>query len=145
MKVDLRFPNECWLWTASCRRNGYGMFNLSRKGEPQQVWSAHRLAYVVLVGCLPAGKDLDHLCRQRRCVNPFHLEPVRRRDNLLRSPVAPAGVNSAKTHCPQGHPYDDVNTYWWKGMYGNPTRLCRACQRERGQASRGKRLHKAAQ
>ena len=71
----------CWVWQAETT-NGYGRFKASKKKH-----RAHRWAYISLVGPIPANLDLDHLCRNRSCVNPKHLEPVTRRENLLRSPL----------------------------------------------------------
>lgn len=113
--------NGCWLWTARCNNQGYGMFYVARGMR-----LAHRVAYERLVGPIPEGLDLDHLCRVRRCVNPAHLEPVTRSENIRRG-VGPA-VSSARlaaiTHCPQGHPYDETNTY----MKANGNRNCRPCR-----------------
>jgi len=104
----------CWLWTGSLNRLGYG--NGRYDGRTM---SAHRAAYTLLVGPIPKGMQLDHLCRVRRCVNPAHLEPVTQSTNMLRA-------RSLITHCPQGHPYDEVNTYWHRGR-----RNCRACRNVR--------------
>ena len=79
-KVEV--TGACWLWTASCSRNGYGQWN---DGTGRMV-TAHRQAYETLVGLVPVGLDLDHLCRVRQCVNPDHLEPVTRLENLRRGP-----------------------------------------------------------
>lgn len=77
-RVDRR-PAGCWLWTGTIAPNGYGYFAI--KGRSQQ---AHRVAYELLVGPIPDGLDLDHLCRVRACVNPDHLEPVTRSENNRR-------------------------------------------------------------
>lgn len=85
----------------------------------------HRVAWETLRGPIPDGMQLDHLCRQRACWNPDHLEPVSPRENVLRG-VGITAMNAKKTHCPQGHPYDDANT----GITSTGKRRCRACGRE---------------
>lgn len=111
--------NGCWLWTGSVVHNGYGQVAWN-----EATWRVHRLAYTILVGPIPEGLDLDHLCRVRRCCNPAHLEAVTRRENLLRGDTLMARQVAA-THCPQGHPYDEANTYLSRGR-----RYCRECKRE---------------
>lgn len=108
----------CLLWTGQIDKAGYG-----RRGGRL----AHRLVYEMEVGPVPDALPLDHLCRVTRCVNPLHLEPVSQRENLLRSPLTFQGRNARKTHCPQGHPYDEANTY--RPPRGG--RICRACSRAR--------------
>lgn len=87
-------PSGCWLWTASKSRDGYGWTSLNGK-----TYQAHRLVYIMLVGPVPDGMVLDHLCRVRHCVNPAHLEPVTTAENLRRSPLTPAGQD----RCRKGH------------------------------------------
>ncbi|MBO0884191.1 MAG: HNH endonuclease [Mycobacterium sp.] len=87
---------------------------------------AHVFAYELLVGPIPTGMQLDHLCRNRSCVNPDHLEPVSQRVNLLRGATQPA-FNTAKTHCPQGHPYEGDNLAFNR----DGSRFCRTCSRDR--------------
>ena len=95
---------------------GYGQFHYKGK-----TCYAHRIAYELLVGHVPS--ELDHLCRNRRCVNPAHLEEVRHQENLARGEHA----NRNKVYCPKGHPYDAVNTY----VHPNGReRRCRTCHRE---------------
>jgi hypothetical protein len=97
---------------------GYGGF---RDAKSRMV-PAHRWAYETIVGSIPEGLELDHLCRNPSCVNPGHLEPVPHRENLAR------GIgNGSKTHCPKGHAYSPENTY--TGPNGN--RGCRTCRRNR--------------
>jgi hypothetical protein len=86
---------------------------------------AHRFAYETLVGPIPEGLDLDHLCRNPPCVNPDHLEPVPHVVNVLRGAVPK--IWAAKTRCPKGHPYDEVNTY--RSPSRPDSRKCKTCAR----------------
>ena len=106
---------DCWLWRGAKDRGGYG--HLKVNGHLAR---AHRFLYQLLVGPIPKGLTLDHLCRNRACVRPSHLEPVTLRVNLQRG-VWP---NAHKTHCLKGHPYDEQNTYSDSRGWRN----CRACQ-----------------
>jgi hypothetical protein len=110
----------CWRWIAA--NNGVGYGHMYYEGAMRY---SHRLAYEALIGPIPEGHDLDHLCRTRCCVNPAHLEAVTRRENLLRGEGLTAR-NAAATSCPQGHPYDEDNTYVYDGR-----RQCRTCRRLR--------------
>jgi hypothetical protein len=112
-KVDRR-EGECWLWTAGLNQHGYGWFHNS---ESQL---AHRHAYELLRGPIPDGLVIDHLCRNRACVNPDHMEPVTRGENVRRG-----AKGRLVTHCVNGHVYDEANTY----TRGNGTRSCRTCRR----------------
>jgi hypothetical protein len=99
---------------------------------------AHRYAYEQLVGPIPEGLVLDHLCRNRLCINPLHLEPVTIGENIRRGAFDRAGkITGSKTHCANGHPFDEENTrqfeYHVKGRTG-PARACRACARQRALA-----------
>ena len=112
----------CWLWKMQLNEWGYGKKQFGRKSQ-RRVWLAHRWAYSVLVGPIPDGLELDHLCRVRHCVNPAHLEPVNGSTNRDRS--APHGFHSRLwTHCKRGHPFNHANTYRLDGK-----RSCRVCQR----------------
>jgi hypothetical protein len=108
----------CWEWQGRLTRGGYGSFQFDGRRM-----NAHRAMYILTRGEVPSHLDLDHLCRNRRCVNPDHLEPVTRSENLRRGDVG--GIwQRALTHCPQGHPYDEANTYHRPDRGG---RQCRAC------------------
>lgn len=107
--------DECWLWTGTTNPAGYGQLSRRRPG-PSVL--AHRFIYEWLVGPIPEGLELDHLCRVHSCVRPDHLEPVTHAENMRRS----LAYRTHKTHCPQGHPYDEANTYVYRGR-----RNCRAC------------------
>lgn len=129
-KVDVRGFDECWEWTSYIvKATGYGRFAVAGK----QV-GAHVMAYELVAGDVPDGLVLDHLCRNRSCVNPNHLEPVSLGENVLRGEAPPA-KNARKTHCKRDHVFDEQNTYVHKGQ-----RNCRAChnarQRERNRLCR---------
>jgi len=113
--------NGCWVWNGCKMRNGYGQLGVGGKH-----YAAHRFAYENLVGPIPEGLDLDHLCRNRACANPSHLQPVTRSENLKRG-VGFGRWNTLKTHCPHGHEYSQDNTHVSK----TNRRLCRACARVR--------------
>ena len=117
-KVDKRSSDECWLWTAARDTAGYGQFNVRGKHI-----RAHRFAYELLVGPIPEKRVIDHLCRNRDCVNPAHLEPVTNRENILRGVSKPA-IYASRTHCSQGHLYSNDNTYFRP----DGGRKCRACE-----------------
>lgn len=119
-KVDRADPDGCWQWKAG-RNDGYGRFKL----RGHHVY-AHRFAYEMLIGSVPDGLTLDHLCRNRACVNPSHLEPVSNRVNVLRG-VGMGARHARATRCPQGHPYDETNTY----LDTEGFRSCRSCRRTR--------------
>lgn len=118
-KVEVDPETGCWLWTGARDHSGYGQFAWTS----DLIKRAHRAAYELLIGPIPEGLPLDHLCRVRLCVNPEHLEPVTVAENTRR------GLPATKTECVNGHPYDEGNTYLRKGRDGS--RDCRACGRER--------------
>ena len=111
----------CWLWTGPLNNTGYGCFART---------SAHRWAYAAMVGPIPDGYQIDHLCRVRRCVNPSHLEAVTRSENNRRA--AQHRVYIPKTHCPHGHAYDETNAH----INGQGYQVCLACLRSRSRAYR---------
>lgn len=111
---------ECWLFAGKITEREYGMIY---DGEKWRV--AHRVVYESLVGEIPDGLVLDHLCRVKQCVNPEHLEPVPHRINTLRG-IGPTAVNKTKTHCINGHEFTPDNVYIRK--YG--WRGCRTCERK---------------
>jgi HNH endonuclease len=119
-RVDRRGPEECWPWLGAVS-HGYGVFPFSAE---QSAARAHRVAYELLIGEIPDGLTIDHLCRNKLCQNPAHMEPVTGGENTRRA-------HAAITHCPAGHPYDEANTY-----RVNSTRYCRACGRARAAARR---------
>lgn len=113
----------CLVWIGYLTKNGYGRF-----GCEGVMYMAHRWLFQ-RANFIPSTTEsdlvLDHLCRNRACVRPTHLELVTRLENTRRSPLSAKGV-FRRTHCPQGHPYDAENTYWHRGH-----RHCRTCSRAR--------------
>lgn len=118
-KVDRWDPDHCWLWTANTNERGYG--RMSSGGAGGTTLYAHRVAYELLVGPIPEGLQIDHLCRVRACVNPKHLEPVTHAENMRR------GAPAMQTHCKRGHEYTPENT----GLHlpkSEGQRFCRTCR-----------------
>jgi len=121
---DRCFPcpmSGCWLWFGSINNKGYGTYYTRLPASGSNTRYGHRLAYLVLVGSVPAGLELDHKCRTTNCVNPDHLEPVTHVINIRRGKSAQ--LNRQVTHCPRGHLYDEENTILYQGR-----RYCKACQ-----------------
>jgi hypothetical protein len=128
---------ECWRWTGTIV-GGYGTISVKGTGSVR----AYRLVYEMLVGPIPPGYEVDHLCHvaeecqldedcpHRACVRPDHLAAVPPRQNNLRSGSA-AAQNAAKTHCPKGHPLSGENVRFTRRKNGGRTRICRACTSER--------------
>ena len=123
VKVSVGAHDECWPWHAVLDRDGYGKFYLAGS----RTVLAHRVAYERLLGPIPEGLVIDHLCRNRRCQNPLHMEPVTMAENKRRGESFSI-KNAKKTHCPQGHPYDGINTYIHPST---GYRHCRECKRVR--------------
>ena len=125
-RVEKMDPAGCWFWLGYMTRQGYGTF-YPRGG----LATAHRFAYELVKGAVPQGYVLDHLCRNRSCVNPEHLDPVTQKENVDR------GLHGVlTTHCPKGHPYAGENLALKKDGRG---RRCRTCRREQGRIQRERR------
>lgn len=120
-KVDK--SGECWLWTGTIAPNGYARFWVDGTNR-----NAHRWLWEHEKGPIPPSLQIDHLCQTRHCMRTSHMELVSLRENVTR------GGNTKKTHCPVGHPYNDVNTYYNTGP--NPYRQCRVCKMNRQRVQR---------
>lgn len=109
---------------------GYGNFGM-RVGSKHKTLLVHRYVYEELVGPIPTGKQLDHLCRVRCCVNPAHLEIVTNRENAIRGlgPTLARQRQVSKTHCPQGHEYSPENTIHRDSKKKGKSRHCRECHK----------------
>lgn len=127
-KVDK--TGDCWLWTAGRNRQGYGEF-ATRQTDNPKTRVAHRIAYELVVGPIPEGLVLDHLCRNPPCVNPAHVEPVTVGENTMRG-VGLAPQRARQTHCVNGHEYTPDNTYI---APKRGTRDCRTCRQIRSRAA----------
>jgi hypothetical protein len=124
--------NGCWIWVGAFFSNGYGNFGRRREGKPVNQ-CAHRTAYELFTGPIDEGLDLDHLCRVRACVNPEHLEPVSRSENLMRADTV-ASRYAARTHCGHGHPFSGDNLVIRSGA-----RACLECERASTRRAQQKR------
>jgi len=110
----------CWTWAEGTKtKGGYGLLKVDGR-----MHLAHRVAYRLLVGEIPDGLELDHLCRNRACVRPDHLEPVTRQENVLRG-EGTAAINARKTHCKRGHPLSGENLLI---VNRGTARACRTCR-----------------
>ena len=123
-KVSI-YQKTCWDWKAHIQTNGYGQFKFKRKST-----LAHRFIYEYYHGSINPKLTIDHLCRNRKCVNPDHLEQVTSRENTLRGNT-PAAINARKTHCIRGHEHTPENTY----TYHIGKRICKECIKMKYQKS----------
>lgn len=129
---------ECWDWMGSERvkGQGYGQFATVINGKRKNN-AAYRFAYETTIGPIPGGLTIDHLCRNRKCVNPWHLEPVTSTVNTLRS-EGPSAKNAVATHCVNGHEFTPENTYGRESR-SRGGRVCKTCIFDRKRADRAAR------
>lgn len=134
MGIDYSSPltrgSHCWIWTGAHATEGYGYFKIgSRTDGSRRNVRAHRVTYELVNGEIPEDLESDHLCRKPACVNPAHLELVTTRENQMRgiNPQLNKDRSLLRTCCPNGHLYDEANTYYYRGY-----RMCRECKRLAG-------------
>jgi hypothetical protein len=121
----IRQQDGCWLWTGMLNGHGYGLISIAKgRRHGRKMFEAHRVAYQLMVGPVPEGLELDHLCRRRACVNPTHVEPVTHAINMERS----RGFRTPKLRCPAGHRLVEANIYRRPDGFAE----CRECRVERG-------------
>ncbi len=113
----------CWIWPGAQDGRGYGQIATGGRSAPAKT---HRVAYEHLVGPIPAGLSIDHLCRVQLCCNPEHLDVVTLAENTRRQLASIGHHNALKTHCPEGHPFDAQNTRFASAGRGRVCRICRA-------------------
>ncbi len=117
-KIEVLITN-CWKWKGRIEKNGYGRFSYKH----DQIISSHRMSYLLYRGPIDMGLTIDHLCKNKWCVNPSHLEVVTMKENLRRS-FNITNINEHKTHCKSGHPFSLSNTY----IRPDGSRQCKICR-----------------
>ena len=128
--VDRRNAEGCWNWIGGINSEDYPQFLFEGRTQP-----AHRVAYKLIVGQIPKGLVIDHLCRNTHCVNPQHLEAVTSGENVLRG-IGPTAMQARQTHCKRGHSLENAYT-----PKGRSSRNCRICQAARCAAWKERRDH----
>jgi len=130
-KIDK--TDSCWNWKGCLIGGGYGRYLVNGKPEP-----AHRVSYELTFGKIPEGLIIDHLCRNKKCVNPEHLEAVTYRENALRGVGVGQYTRHLLTHCKRGHEYTPENTYY-RSNSNYKTRDCKKCHKIRNDAWRARK------
>ena len=120
-RFELDRGTGCWNWLGTLSDKGYGLYNHKR---------AHRVFYEMHIGPIADGLVIDHLCRNRACVNPAHLEPVTQAENTNRGLFGAGKLRPLASHCAHGHEFTEDNTYWLsRSDKPHPIRRCRKCRR----------------
>ncbi len=125
-KIIVKQSSGCWVYTGAKHNQGYGLISIGNNMK-----LAHRVSYEAFVSKIPNGLTIDHLCKNRRCINPEHLEPVTMIENLRRGNGVGV-INSRKTACPKGHPFVTITTK------NGRKRFCSECNRIRARINQAK-------
>src|ERR1039458_3434543 len=129
--------DECWEWLGGLDKDGYGQMTIRCHGK-QVCFRAHRLSLLIHQRPLEMGSQIDHLCRNKRCVRPDHLEVVTSKENNARS-NSPSALNAKKTHCLRGHEFNATNSRIDKRGY----RRCKLCECELRKKPERRAVHAA--
>ena len=127
--IDVK-DNQCWQWNRSLIKSGYGVFRLKNNNK-WSMYLAHRVSWSIFKGDLDLNLVIDHMCKNRGCVNPDHLRQVTNEHNVMINSDGVAPRNKLKTHCYRGHNYSVVGFYPYKGK-----RKCSECNRENSRSRR---------
>jgi hypothetical protein len=130
-KIDITDTNDCIVWSASKFKGGYGQFK-ARCGDRLKNYLSHRWIWEQTNGTIPEGMKLDHICKNRACVNTFHLRVVTQRQNVLENSDSLQAINHIKTHCDKGHEFTLENTHYFRN---GTSRYCRTCKRDSSRIS----------
>ena len=133
--------NGCTIWSGRTDRHGYGEIRLRIDGRRKHI-GAHRAAWMAECGEIEIGLVIDHLCRNRACINVEHMELVTMRENTLRSPLhgrGPSWGRPQSSQCTHGHEYVPENTHLYTGSDGYTRQVCIECRRRRSRESRARR------
>lgn len=123
-KVNVLKKHQCWEWQSSLNLSGYGQISI--KNKP---YLAHRIAYFYFNGKIKSSYVIDHICMNKKCVNPNHLRQVNYKTSNTENTNGAAYINSQKTHCPQGHPYSGKNLVIKNIKNKRTQRRCRSCDK----------------
>jgi hypothetical protein len=121
-KIEIDWNTGCWLWTGCLAIDGYPHISNGKRNDSGRIKMAYAEAYKLFRGDIGEGNSHDHLCRVRRCINPWHIEGIPIKENILRG-YGPTAINKRKTHCSRGHLLEGYN------VIHRPLgrRGCRAC------------------